>query len=94
MHVALPLGEGAMLMGSDFPRSGSQEVGNFTPNLQIMLSVDSREEADRVFKRLSAEGTGKMQMQDTFWGAYFGTLEDRFGVNWMISFEQSDPDTD
>jgi PhnB protein len=95
MHVSLPIGEaeksGAVLMGSDFPRSGSQGFGNFDETLQVMLSVDTREEADRVYKSLSEGGDQKMQMQNTFWGAYFGTLRDRFGVHWMVSFEQREP---
>ena len=84
MHVELPILGGHVLMGTDAPESmGFQcKPGN---NVYINLEPDTRAEADRLFNALSAGGTVEMPMQDMFWGAYFGSLTDRFGVQWMIN---------
>lgn len=86
MHVSLPLGEGQFLMASDIiPSMGHVlKVGN---NNYISISPDSREEADRLFNGLSAGGKIEMPMADMFWGDYFGSFVDKFGVCWMINFE-------
>jgi PhnB protein len=85
MHVALELPEGQMLMASDMlPGMGPARVeGN---NFSISVHPDSREEADRIFKALSEGGTVTMPMADQFWGDYFGSLTDRFGINWMVNY--------
>ena len=83
MHVSLPVGNGTILMGSDGPPSQPPvEIGN---NVMLAVIPDSREDADRIFAALSEGGTVKMPMQDVFWGAYFGMLTDRFGINWQIN---------
>lgn len=84
MHVSLPLGNGSILMASDVPQSMAQKlkVGN---NFYLSVEAGSNEEADRLFKGLSAGGKVEMPMQKTFWGAYYGSLEDKFGIQWMIS---------
>jgi hypothetical protein len=46
-----------------------------------------REEAKRLFDELSAGGTVEMPIQDMFWGAYYGSFTDKFGINWMINFQ-------
>lgn len=65
MHVSLPITKDTILMGSDGLESmgHSIRIGN---NLYIMLSVDSKEEADRLFKQLSVGGKIEMELQDTF----------------------------
>ena len=83
MHVSLPIGN-TILMGSDCPPSMNVTVGN---NVQISINLDSREETKRVFDALAIEGTIKMPLADAFWGAYFGMLTDKFGVNWMLNCE-------
>lgn len=87
MHVALELGDGERLMASDTPSSMADErvVGT---NVSISVHPDSREEADRIFQALSEGGEVEMEMQDAFWGAYFGSLTDRFGVQWMLNVEE------
>lgn len=86
MHISLPVGDGTRLMASDvFPSFGHKlTVGN---NVQISLHPDSREEADRLFNGLSAGGKVEMAMADAFWGAYFGSFTDKFGIYWMINHE-------
>jgi len=85
MHVAIPIGDGQFLMASDCVPSMGQTliVGN---NNYISLTPDSREEADRLFNGLSAGGKVEMPMADMFWGDYFGSFEDKFGVRWMINY--------
>ncbi len=85
MHVALPVGNGQFLMASDcVPSAGHVlHVGN---NNYISVAPDSREEADRLFDGLSAGGQVEMPMADMFWGDYFGSFKDKFGVCWMINY--------
>jgi len=86
MHITLPVSNETMLFGSDtFGEWGGQLViGN---NFSVSIATDSREEADRLFNGLSANGKVTMPMNQTFWGSYFGMCTDRFGINWMVSFE-------
>jgi len=58
-------------------------------NICITLGVESREEADKLFNGLSPGGKAQMEMQDTFWGAYFEIATDKFGVQWMISYDKN-----
>ena len=84
MHVELPLLGGHILMGTDAPESMGFTVvaGN---NVHINLEPDTRGEAERLFNALAAGGTVDMPLQDMFWGAYFGSLTDRFGIHWMVN---------
>jgi PhnB protein len=86
MHVSLPIGS-TVLMGSD---TGGDWAPAFVQgtNFSISINPDSKEEADKLFTGLSAGGQATMPMSDTFWGAYYGMLTDKFGINWMINFEQ------
>ncbi|SHF81452.1 VOC family protein [Flavobacterium defluvii] len=88
MHVSLPIGN-TVLMGSDsHPRYG--DVG-FGDNYSISINTESTEEADRIFNGLSAGGKVEMPMNKTFWGAYFGMFKDKFGINWMVNFDENQP---
>lgn len=84
MHVELPIMGGHVLMGTDAPESMGFEVktGN---NVHINLEPDSREETKRLFGALSDGGKITMPLQDMFWGSYFGTCHDRYGVQWMFN---------
>ncbi|WP_421772946.1 VOC family protein [Gracilimonas sp.] len=85
MHVALPFGDNNMIMATDALESMGQKVkpGN---NFYLCISADSREQADQFFKGLSEGAEIEMEMQDAFWGDYFGMLTDKFGIKWMITF--------
>jgi PhnB protein len=85
MHVALPVGKGNTLMATDALESMGHKltVGN---NIQLSLEADSKDEAEKLFKGLSAGGKVTMPLADTFWGAYFGMLTDRFGIQWMVNY--------
>ena len=84
MHVGLPILGGHMLMGTDAPESMGFHV-NQGNNVYINLEPDTRAETDRLFAALGAGGKVEMPLQDMFWGAYFGSLTDRFGVWWMFN---------
>lgn len=85
MHVTLPISEETNIMGSDtIPGFGpGLTVGN---NFSLSINPESKAHADEVFQKLSEGGEITMPMSDTFWGAYFGTVRDKFGINWMINF--------
>lgn len=83
LHVALPIGRENILLGSDMMRDDLKSGNNFFLSIQ----AESKEEADELFSRLSADGQITMQLSDAFWGAYFGMLTDRFGVQWMVNYD-------
>jgi PhnB protein len=85
MHVGLPMGKGNMLMATDALESMGFKL-TFGNNIHLSIETDSKEEADKLFKGLSEGGNVDMSMQDQFWGAYFGSLTDKFGVKWMINY--------
>lgn len=84
MHVSLPIGND-ILMGSDVATDIKPmfKQGN---NNYISLTPTSREEADRLFSELSAGGEVEMPMEEMFWGDYFGSFRDKFGIYWMINY--------
>lgn len=87
MHISLPIGDSTVLMASDImPSAGhTLNVGN---NSYISLHPDSREEADRIFNGLSEGGNIEMPMEDQFWGDYFGSFIDKYGIGWMINYNK------
>ncbi|MCE7063921.1 VOC family protein [Dyadobacter sp. CY326] len=84
MHIALPIGNGDVLMASDtVPSMGHQlTIGN---NFYVSVFAESREEADRLFAGLSVGGEIEMPLADMFWGDYYGSFHDQFGIGWMIN---------
>jgi len=84
MNVQLPILGGHVLMGTDAPTSmGFQLVkGN---NVYINLEPDTRAETDKLFNALSEGGNIEVELQEMFWGDYFGSLTDKFGVKWMFN---------
>jgi PhnB protein len=85
LHIALPVNDNFVLMGSDIlPSMGhTLQEGN---NIHLSLHPNSREEAERLFYRLSEGGVIEMPLMDTFWGAYFGNFKDKFGIKWMVDY--------
>ena len=84
MHVALPTIGGHLLMGTDaVEEMGFQlKQGN---NVYIALHPDSRAEADKLFNALAEGGKVEMPLAEQFWGDYYGSLTDRYGIGWMIN---------
>lgn len=85
MHVALPIGNGNVLMATD----ACEEMGfRLTQgnNVYICISPDSKEEAERLFNGLAAGGKVNMPLEEMFWGALYGDCTDKFGVKWMVNY--------
>jgi PhnB protein len=84
MHVELPILGGHVLMGTDAPESMGFTV---TPgkNLFINLEPDTRSDTDKPLQAPAIGGKIEMPLQQMFWGGYFGSLVDRFGVRWMFN---------
>lgn len=72
-------------MATDVLESLGQKLitGN---NFYLSINAENRAEADRLFTKLSENGKVEMPMADMFWGDYFGITADKFGTQWMISF--------
>jgi PhnB protein len=85
MHIALPIGEDDILMASDTLPSLGQELvqGN---NVYVSVDPTSKEEADRIFNALSEGAEIEMPIADQAWGDYYGSLKDKFGGMWMVSY--------
>lgn len=90
MHISLPISTETMLMGSD---TGGEWSSNFSigNNFSISVNTQSTQEAVQLFNGLSLDGQITMPLAKTFWGSYFGMLTDKFGINWMVSFDEKPP---
>jgi PhnB protein len=88
MHIELPITGGHVLMGTDAPESMGFKViyGN---NVHIMLEPDTKAETKQLFDAFASEGNVTMELQDMFWGAYFGSLVDKYGVQWMFNCSEN-----
>jgi len=84
MHIELRILGVHSLMGTDAPESMGFNV-QFGDNVSINLQPDTRAETKKLFDALSAGGKVTMDLQDMFWGDYFGTCVDKFGVHWMFN---------
>ena len=85
MHVGLPILGGHMLMGTDSP---DVKMGD---HITIMLNPDTREEADALFAALSDGGSDIQPMADMFWGDYWGSFTDRYGIGWQVDVVANQP---
>ncbi|MCP3931031.1 MAG: VOC family protein [Bacteroidetes bacterium] len=86
MHISLPISKETILMASDAGGGWSPplQMGN---NFSISVNTDNAEEAVRIFNGLAEGGEIKMPLEKSFWGAYFGMLTDKYGINWMVNCE-------
>ena len=89
LHVELPILGGHILMGTDAPEEMGFRLSQGN-NMHINLEPDTREEAKRLFDELSIDGKIEMPIQDMFWGAYFGSFTDKYGINWMIHYQSKE----
>lgn len=86
MHIALPIGKTSILMGSDAIEAMLPKTvdGN---NFSVSVSTDSKEQTDELFARLSEGGKPMMPPSEPFWGGYFGMLQDKFGIQWLLNYD-------
>lgn len=89
MNAALRILGGHLLMTSDIPEGMGHDVtmGN---NIQISLHPDSRAEADRLHAALAEGGEIGQDMQEMFWGDYYGDILDQFGIRWLINTDSKE----
>lgn len=85
MHIALPIGK-SILMANDVPEILGRTNENENRS-KIVISAESKEEADILFNGLSAGGQIEMPVSDSPWGSYFGMFRDKYGIEWMIDFD-------
>ncbi|MES2268688.1 MAG: VOC family protein [Bacteroidota bacterium] len=86
MHIALPIGNGSVLMANDVPEAMGPTNENENRS-KIVVSAESKEEADKLFNGLSAGGDVEYPIGDSPWGTYFGSLRDKYGIEWMVEFD-------
>lgn len=85
MHASLPISKNMVLMGSDNTEAYKETFSN--SKFSLSITTDKKEEADKLFQKLSKDGVIKLAMNSTFWGSYYGIVTDKFGINWKISFD-------
>ena len=85
MHIALPIGKN-ILMANDVP-SFLGRVNENENRSKISISTESKEEADKLYNGLSAGGDIEMPIADSPWGAYFAMFRDKYGIEWMVSYD-------
>ena len=86
VHIALPIGKN-ILIGNDIPEFMGK-VSEQENRSKMSISAESREEADRLFSGLSAGGTIEAPIDDSPWGSYFGCFRDKYGIEWIVAFDQ------
>jgi len=85
MHISLTTKNGTVIMATDSLESMGQQV-SFGNNVHLCIQAESETEVDKLFAALSAGGKVEMPVNKTFWGAYFGMCQDKYGVQWMINY--------
>jgi len=85
MHAVLAKDD-LVIMATDMVEERGLIKGN---SISMMLNCNSEEEAQSFYHKLSAGGKASHPLQETFWGALFGDLTDRFGNNWLINYDKN-----
>jgi PhnB protein len=85
LHGALSKNGHTLLMGSDMIGSALQ-TGN---SIMLCLNCSSDQEINTIFDRLSAGGHVKTPLHQSFWGATYGELKDKFGMDWMLNYTRN-----
>ena len=88
MHIALPIGKSSMLMANDVPEIMGRTNENENRS-KIVISAESKEEADKLFNGLSTGGQIEGPIGDAPWGSYFGCFRDKYGIEWIVEFAQN-----
>lgn len=84
MHIALPIGK-SILMGNDVPEIMGRTNENENRS-KIVITAESKEEADKLFNGLSEGGQIEIPISDSPLGSYFGMFRDKYGIEWMVDF--------
>lgn len=86
MYIALPIGKQNVLIANDVPEFMGR-VNEKENRSKIVVSAESREEADKAFNGLSAGGEVEGDIGDTPWGTYAGMFRDKYGIEWIVEFD-------
>ena len=86
MHIVLPIGKNSMLMANDVPEIMGRTNENENRS-KIVITAESKEEADKLFNGLSKGGQVEGPIGDSPWGTYFGMFRDKYGIEWMVDFD-------
>lgn len=86
LHIALPIGEHNQLMGCDMPQAfGKADRPN---SYNVSIHTDSKEQTEKYYNALLEGGKVNMPLDNTFWGSYFGMVVDKYGIQWMVSYDK------
>ncbi len=85
MHAKLSKGDISLMFSDTFPGQ-SVVVGN---NITLTLEPESEEEIQNLYDSLMKNGKALMELEDTFWGAKYGRVQDQFGVIWELNYQKS-----
>lgn len=88
MHIELPIGK-SVLMANDVPEYMGRTNENENRS-KIVITAESKEEADKLFNGLSAGGQIEGPIGESPWGTYFGMFRDKYGIEWMVNFDPKD----
>lgn len=88
MLITLPISKDNVLIGNDVP-SFMGQVNENENRSKILITTESKEEADTVFNGLSAGGAVEAPMSMSPWNTYFGMLRDKYGIEWIIEFSSN-----
>ncbi len=80
MHAEIKAGDFCLMASDNLMGMPTDGPGKVTLNIDL----EDQQEQDRIFAALSENGSVTMELQETFWGARFGSLVDQFGIKWML----------
>jgi PhnB protein len=86
MYIALPLGKYNTLIANDIPAFMGR-VNESENRSKIVVNAESREEANKIFNGLSADGEVEGPIDDSPWGTYAGMFRDKYGIEWIVEFD-------
>lgn len=87
MRIVLPIGD-SKLIANDVPKALGAVSENENRS-KIALNAETREEAEKIFKGLSAGGAIEMPIGESPWGTYFAMFRDRYGIEWTVECDSS-----
>ncbi|MCF6136487.1 VOC family protein [Pseudalkalibacillus berkeleyi] len=82
MHAQFKKDDLFIMMSDTFPGQPSEKGSS----ISLALEMESEEEAETLYSKLSEKGTVLMELQDTFWGAKYGKVKDAFGITWDLNY--------
>lgn len=85
LYISLPIGMNSKLIANDVPESLGRTNENENRS-KIVVSTESKEEADKLFSGLSAGGQIEGPIGDSPWGSYFGCFRDKYGIEWIVEY--------